>query len=119
MKTSRTNWKREERGFSFIEVLVVMGIIAVLAGLATVTLQIIGKRKPEFATETRVMKLAAVVGSFRQKFERYPPSDLTRIQRTAGGPKGIKKVPNGYNEGAVGTITSMIRDVLSGARRRA
>jgi uridine kinase len=28
-------------------------------------------------------------------------------------------VPNGYNAGAVGTIISMIRDVLSGARRRA
>jgi uridine kinase len=27
-------------------------------------------------------------------------------------------VPNGYNAGAVGTITSMIRDVLSGARSR-
>jgi uridine kinase len=25
-------------------------------------------------------------------------------------------VPNGYNAGAVGTITSMIRDVLAGAR---
>lgn len=27
-------------------------------------------------------------------------------------------VPNGYNAGAVGTIISMIRDVLSGARKR-
>ncbi len=90
---------RSMRGFSFIEILVVMGIIAVLAGLSTVVLQIWAKRKPEMATQTRLTQLAATIGVFQRKFERFPPSDMTRIQRTAGGPKGIKKVPNGYNEG--------------------
>ena len=96
---------RDMRGFSFIEILVVMGIIAVLAGLSTVVLQIVAKRRPEFQTEARVRTLTAKIGTWHRKFERYPPSDMTRIQRTAGGPKGITKIPNGYNE----TIESLFQ----------
>ncbi len=41
--SSRTT---DERGFSFIEVLVVMGIIAVLAGMVVLALNIIQRKGP-------------------------------------------------------------------------
>lgn len=91
--------RRSHRGFTFIEVLVVMAIIAVLAGLTVAGLGLLNKKKPEIETRTRVQKLTAAVNAWHQRFRRYPPTDARKIQKVAGGSKGIKEVPNELNAG--------------------
>ena len=91
--------RRSERGFTFIEVLVVMGIIAVLAGLTDVAMNLIVRRGPEFATESRVKKVKATVDQWRQRFDQYPPTDPNRLRKIAGGAEGLPAAPNAFNVG--------------------
>ncbi|MHC5011243.1 MAG: type II secretion system protein [Planctomycetota bacterium] len=93
------NTPRTERGFTFIEVLMVMGIIAILAGLAVAALGIWQRKRPEFYTEVRINKLAGTANVFKTKFERLPPSDPSQIQKIAGGSLGIPRMPNSFNTG--------------------
>jgi len=88
-----------ERGFTFIEVLVVMGIIAVLAGLTVVAMNLIIRRGPEFATNARVSKVKGTVDQWRQRFDQYPPSDPKRIRKIAGGADGLPAMENTFNVG--------------------
>ncbi len=90
---------RGERGFTFIEVLVVMGILSVLAGLAFVGLSLWSRKRPQLETETRIRKLSVATNAYYQRFGRYPPIDARRIQSGAGGTKSIKALPNSSNEG--------------------
>ena len=92
-----TTTRPGERGFTFIEVLVVMGIIAVLAGLTVVAMNLIIRRGPEFATEARVNKVKATVEQWKQRFDQYPPSDPTRLRRIAGGAEDLPAMPNTFN----------------------
>jgi prepilin-type N-terminal cleavage/methylation domain-containing protein len=91
---------RSERGFSFIEILVVMGIIAVLSGLVLVAVQIVGRKKPELESETRVNKLKGAADHLKiNSGGQFPPIALTGIEQMLGGGVSIKKVPNHTNEG--------------------
>lgn len=89
-----------ERGFSFIEILVVMGIIGVLVGMVTVAIQIWGKKGPEFLTKQRLTKVAAGIREVKRTFEEYPPLDMKTIPRLfmLEGLK-IKPDKNGTNMG--------------------
>lgn len=91
--------RQPERGFTFIEVLVVMGIITVLAGLSVVALQMMARQRPKLDTETRIRKLQVSVGNWQRRFERLPPSDARLISKVAGGAKSVKSLPNTTNEG--------------------
>jgi prepilin-type N-terminal cleavage/methylation domain-containing protein len=98
---------RPERGFTFIEILVVMAIIAVLAGLTVAGLGLMTRKKPEIQTRTRVSKVAAAINSWHQRFRRWPPMDATKIQKIAGGTKGIGSVPNTLNEGIESLVQAL------------
>ena len=76
-----------------------MGIIAVLAGLTVVAMGLITRRGPEFNTSARIQKVKAVVDQWRQRFDQYPPSDLARIRRIAGGPDKVPAMPDSFNVG--------------------
>lgn len=89
--------RAKDHGFTFIEVLVVMGIIGVLAGLTVVAMNLIIRRQPEFETETRVKKIAAVVQQWHGRFERYPPTDPTKLRRIAGGSDPLPAMPDYFN----------------------
>lgn len=91
---------RGQHGFSFIEILIVMGIIAVLASMAIVATQIWGRQGPEFMTRTRLVKVDAGIGEWKRAFEAYPPSDPTDIPKYAMvGPKKVTGVTNKSNLG--------------------
>jgi prepilin-type N-terminal cleavage/methylation domain-containing protein len=91
---------RRDAGFSFIEILIVMGIIAILSGLVVVAIGIMTRKKPEIETTTRIQKLVGAVNDLKMKFGgMYPPMSLTAIEAVAGGGASIKKVPNHTNEG--------------------
>lgn len=76
-----------------------MGIIAVLAGLTVVAMGLITRRGPEFNTSARIQKVKGVVEAWRQRFDQYPPSDLARIRRVAGGADKVPALPNSFNSG--------------------
>ena len=76
--------RRGERGFSFIEILIVMAIIGVLAAGITVAINIWLRKGPEFATKNTLSKTKLMIDNWKQTFEMYPPSDVTRIATVAG-----------------------------------
>lgn len=92
------NQRRHERGFSFIEVLVVMGIIAVLAGMAAVVVGIFQRSAPKKQTEASILKLKALVDQWKAKFDGFPPMKLTDIAAVSTVGTPIKKVDNSDNE---------------------
>lgn len=91
---------RRRAGFSFIEILVVMGIIALLAGLGVVVVQIAARRGPESNTRTLVLNLKGYVDAWKQAFKEYPPMQLSEIGKRAESSKEIKaaEVTNHTNE---------------------
>lgn len=91
---------RRQAGFSFVEVLVVMGIIAVLAGLGTLVVQIWIKRGPKVQAQDTINKVVALTNAWKMRHGLYPPVRLQDIQKAAGdvGPL-IKHTSNAESEG--------------------
>jgi prepilin-type N-terminal cleavage/methylation domain-containing protein len=73
-----------ETGFSFIEVLVVMGIIAVLVGMGVVISGMLTRRAAEVRSDALLAKMRANADVLRGRFGAYPPSDLNRLPRVSG-----------------------------------
>ena len=91
--------RASSRGFSFIEVLVVMGIIAVLAGVALVVMGVVQKKRPQIITKTRLAKIAGTIEAFRMQTGNFPPSDLQQIKLKTGFPIQPSKMTNTVNMG--------------------
>jgi prepilin-type N-terminal cleavage/methylation domain-containing protein len=82
--SERIRSSRASRGFSFIEILVVMGIIAVLVGLGIGVYQLAIKKVP-------ITKCKALLGTMRTnldlwkgKYKAYPPSQFSKMGITLG-----------------------------------
>lgn len=91
---------RRRAGFSFIEILVVMGIIAVLAGLGIAIIQIANRRGPQSKTQALISNLKGTVDAWKLRFSAYPPMKLSQIASRADSGKEIKpgEVTNSTNE---------------------
>ena len=100
--------RRGTAGFSFIELLVVMGIIAVLAGIGLAVYKIAFEKTPVFKTRALVMKINAEIGMFQSQFRAYPPTDLARIGLVTGLPMKIGKTPNQTNGGIESIYQSLM-----------
>ncbi len=72
--------RRSAAGYSFIEILIVMGIIAVLVGMVLVVIQIADKRRAETLTRARVLKVAAGMSEVRRNFGVYAPRDIHALR---------------------------------------
>jgi prepilin-type N-terminal cleavage/methylation domain-containing protein len=66
------------RGFSLIELLVVIVIIGILVGLLVPGVMTAYRRSQEFAIEQEVNQLSLAIEAFKTKYGFYPP-DFTRI----------------------------------------
>jgi len=88
-----------QRGFSFIEILIVMAIIGVLAAGITVAINIWLRRGPEFATKQTLSKTKLMIDNWKQTFEMYPPGDVTRIAAVAGQGTKASATENKINGG--------------------
>ena len=89
-----------QRGFTFIEILIVMGIIAVLAGGIVVALNIWGRRGPELKSRTTVAAVESLAQAWRAQFNQFPPGDVRKIPLVAGfGGKLKGAMPNDTNMG--------------------
>jgi prepilin-type N-terminal cleavage/methylation domain-containing protein len=105
---------RSSRGFSFIEVLVVMGIIAVLVAGGLVVLGMVVDRQRVFQTEHSVQQAALLVEDWHRSFERYPPSSMTDLSRLPGGASIKAEAPNDANEGVEAVYQSLLWPGFSG-----
>ena len=67
------------RGFSFVEILVVMGIIAVLVGLGLGAFKIVSQKAPEVKTKALLQKVRASVDAWKGSYKATLPSDLQKL----------------------------------------
>ena len=89
MRTTRRSLERRGGGFTLIEMLVVLTIISILAGLTLVGLQKGRMWGDQSACQTDINALVARIGNFSNAFGDRPPSSLA----------DIKVKGNGVNEG--------------------
>ncbi len=88
-----------EAGFSFVEILVVMGIIAVLVGIGIGVYAIVIRKTPELKARTLVNKLAMSASAWKRMYRSNPPSDLNKLPGAMGVPLKITGRLNGTNQG--------------------
>lgn len=74
--------KASKRGFTLIEVLVVVSILGVLMGLVSVLVMRSGehKRKQEARSTVKAF-LPALIEDFKREFKRYPPVTLIELNK--------------------------------------
>lgn len=72
---SQLTTSRSRRGFSLIEILVVIAIMAVLAGLIVALAGVVGDRKAVSKTEAEVQRLALLIETYRAKTGVLPPDN--------------------------------------------
>jgi len=90
---------RTERGFSFIEVLVVMGIIAVLSGMVVVAIGIWGRKGPIFLTRQRMQKVVLGAQEIKRHFSVFAPTNPRDIYVRFSNIEKLKLPQNRTNEG--------------------
>ncbi len=94
-----SGFRSRQLGFSFIEILVVMGIISVLVGGVIVAIGMWAEKGPEFATKNTLNKTKGLIENWKAKFEMWPPGDVTKIADVAGVGKKAKSPGNKRNGG--------------------
>ena len=89
---------RRSNGFTLIEILVVVSILAVLMGLVTILIFKGQKSKGEFLTDTTIQQLVTAIEGYKRDIEnRYPPMSLAELGRIARY-KGVVTDANQTNE---------------------
>lgn len=88
-----------ERGFSFIEILIVMGIISVLVGGVVVAIGMWARKGPEFQTKNTLNKTKMLIHDWKGWASFYPPGDVTKIGGLVGTGGKISSPENRINEG--------------------
>ena len=81
-------------GFTLTELLVVLGIIAILAGILTPSLMAMRKKAQRNEAALRIQRIEVALGSYQGDFGDYPPTSIDEeyTDFTIGG--------NGVNDGA-------------------
>lgn len=90
---------KKQSGFTLIEILVVVSILAVLMSLVVILVQRAPKKQREMQATTLVTNLALSVESFQGEFRRYPPMTVKGIVEAAQQWKGLA-IENSTNEGS-------------------
>ena len=99
--------RRAQRGFTFIEILIVMGIISVLVGGVVVALQIWNRRGPEMASQTTVTQANTLIQAWKAKFDAFPPTDVRNLPKVVGYGDPVKGVSNRTNLGIESLVQAL------------
>jgi prepilin-type N-terminal cleavage/methylation domain-containing protein len=99
MPTRRPTPRRAQAGFSFVEILVVMGIIAVLAGIGILVVNLANKKTPEFKTKNLLGKVQGGANAWMSRYGAPPPSNATKIDVISGTGFKVAKLDNMNNAG--------------------
>lgn len=92
---------RESRGFTLIEVLVVLAIIATLAAIVLPQLFKSTESGEVVATRTRLEALTSAITNYKSRWGDYPPSRLKRL------PMGKIEGQNDKNEGVEALVVAL------------
>ena len=98
-RPSRSDHRRSEAGFSFIEILIVMGIISVLVGGVVVAIGMWSQKGPEFATKNTLNKTKMLIEKWKSWASFHPPGDVTKIGVITGTGGKVSAPDNRVNEG--------------------
>ncbi|HEX5138021.1 MAG TPA: type II secretion system protein [Planctomycetota bacterium] len=71
-----------QRGFTLIEVLVVVSILGVLAGLISVLITQAGKKRLEFETTQTITLVRTAIENYNSDFHRLPPETMAAFAGT-------------------------------------
>lgn len=104
MQRARTSSERltrraRQRGFSFIELLVVMGIIGVLVGGVLVAVNYVFEWKPRWKTQDTIARLTVHIEDWENHYEFYPPTSAADLLDTVRWRHGCTGLPNAVNDG--------------------
>ena len=94
-----TNAHAQQRGFTLIEILVVIVILSILGGLAAQTLLSRPDAARVQAAQTDLRTLSAALDVYRLDNYSYPSSDQgleALVQRPSGSPEAKNWNPSGY-----------------------
>jgi prepilin-type N-terminal cleavage/methylation domain-containing protein len=90
---------RRVTGFTLVEVLVVMAIISVLAGIVVASIGVARKFSDAKATAVDIQTLVQAINTYNERYGDYPPSFLSGL--------GVKGIPtNEGNEALVLALSS-------------
>ena len=78
--------------FTLIELMVVIAIIAILAGLTLSTLGYVNRKGAESRARAEVAGLAAAIDAYKLDFGAYPASNNLFTELTGQGPTNTNKV---------------------------
>ena len=90
---------RNENGFTLIEILVVVAILATLMGLVALIIPLAERKKLEFLSETRITSLRTAIDLYNLEFDRLPPMTVAGLAKTSNRWKGVAIDGNVTNEG--------------------
>src|SRR5688572_14389216 len=93
--------RRAQAGYSFVEILVVMGIIAVLVGIGIGLYVLVFKEAAEFKTSSLLVKVRGKIDQFEARYGTYPPSNFSKLPNVLGSSAKMGKAtpPNTTNLG--------------------
>ncbi len=98
---------RNENGFTLIEILVVVAILATLMGLVALIIPLAERKKREFITETRIQLLSSAITRYNQQFNRLPPMTIAGLAKTSKRWEGVSIDGNVTNEGIEAVVVAL------------
>ena len=94
---------RRTGAYSLVELLIVVSIIAILAGLVLSTVGYVNRKGAASRAQTEVAALAEAIENYKLDFGNYPPPANLYAELTAGGPVNSEKV---YFEPPAGMVST-------------
>lgn len=101
---------RELRGFTLVELLIVMGIIVVLLGLAFPVFQGVQDRARKVQAKSDVIQIVTAVNAFYTEYGRYPTDQTTDAAATHGA--GFTSSKSIFDELRAKTSTLNTRQIV-------
>lgn len=100
-----TRHSRHAGAFTLIELMVVVAIIAILAGLTLGGMGYVNRKSAASRAQTEVAALSAAIESYKLDIGAYPPNDTTTLYRELTGQGTVNKTKV-YIEPTPGMVTN-------------